>query len=137
MSTTKDITIFSAATPPLTRATATPPSSKRWCSRRSAGPHMPRLTPIPFNDLDALATALRDETVAGFLVEPMQDEAGVVVPAEGYLSEASRLCREANVLFMADEIQTGVGRTGRMLACDHEDVRPDMLILGKALSGGT
>jgi len=100
------------------------------------GPYMPGFQAIPYNDLGALKTALQDESVAGFLVEPIQGEAGVVVPDEGYLSEAYRLCKEANVLFIADEIQTGLARTGRMLACDHEDVQPDILILGKALSGG-
>jgi ornithine--oxo-acid transaminase len=97
---------------------------------------MPGFIQIPFNDLDALELALKDELVAGFLVEPIQGEAGVVVPGEGYLSNAYELCKSANVLFIADEIQTGLSRTGRMLACDHEDVHPDILILGKALSGG-
>jgi ornithine--oxo-acid transaminase len=103
---------------------------------RNFGPYMPGFIQIPFNDLAALRHALNDENVAGFLVEPIQGEAGVMVPDEGYLSDAYRLCQEANVLFMADEIQTGLCRTGRMLACDHENVRPDILILGKALSGG-
>src|SRR5262249_22038634 len=85
---------------------------------------------------DALAKALSDKNTAGFLVEPIQGEAGVVVPGESYLSKAKQLCEEANVLFIADEIQTGLSRTGKMLACDHENVRPDILILGKALSGG-
>jgi ornithine--oxo-acid transaminase len=101
------------------------------------GPYMPGFVNIPYNDLDALKTALQDETIAGFLVEPIQGEAGVVVPEEGYLRKAYQLCRDANVLFIADEIQTGLARTGRMLACDYEDVHPDILILGKALSGGT
>ncbi|RYY77543.1 MAG: ornithine--oxo-acid transaminase, partial [Moraxellaceae bacterium] len=100
------------------------------------GPYMPGFTSIPYNDLTALKNALQDDTVAAFLVEPIQGEAGVVVPDDGYLSEAHRLCQEANVLFIADEIQTGLGRTGKMLACDHENVKPDILILGKALSGG-
>lgn len=100
------------------------------------GPYMPGFIQIPYNDLEALQKALEDKTVVGFLVEPIQGEAGVVVPDEGYLKKASQLCKDANVLFMADEIQTGLCRTGRMLACDHEDVRPDILILGKALSGG-
>lgn len=100
------------------------------------GPYMPGFVSIPFNDLDALEKALSHKNVAGFLVEPIQGEAGVVVPDDGYLSGAFRLCKEANVLFMADEIQTGLARTGKMLACDHEDVHPDILILGKALSGG-
>jgi ornithine--oxo-acid transaminase len=100
------------------------------------GPYMPGFIQIPYNDLDALEQALQDETVAGFLVEPIQGEAGVVVPDEGYLDRAYQLCKRSNVLFMADEIQTGLSRTGRMLACDHENVQPDILILGKALSGG-
>jgi ornithine--oxo-acid transaminase len=100
------------------------------------GPYMPGFDVIPYNDLEALAVALRQEDVAGFLVEPIQGEAGVVVPEDGYLKTAAGYCREANVLFIADEIQTGLARTGKMLACDHEDVRPDILILGKALSGG-
>ena len=100
------------------------------------GPYMPGFTAIPYNNLEALRSALKDETVAGFLVEPIQGEAGVVVPDDGYLAEAYRLCNEANVLFIADEIQTGLARTGKMLACDYEDVHPDILILGKALSGG-
>jgi len=91
---------------------------------------------IPYNDLNALQIALAGENIAGFLVEPIQGEAGVVVPDEGYLNKAAALCKEANVLFIADEIQTRLARTGKMLACDHEDVRPDILILGKALSGG-
>jgi ornithine--oxo-acid transaminase len=105
-------------------------------SRRQFGPYMPGFLIIPYNDADALALALQDKEVAGFLVEPIQGEAGVVVPEEGYLKKTAELCRSAEVLFMADEIQTGLCRTGRMLACDHEEVRPDILILGKALSGG-
>ena len=101
------------------------------------GPKMPGFDIIPYNDLPALEKALRDPHVAGFLVEPIQGEAGVVVPDDGYLSRARQYCSDARVLFIADEIQTGLGRTGRMLACDHEHVRPDILILGKALSGGT
>lgn len=101
------------------------------------GPYMPGYEVIPYNDLSALAEALKDPHVAGFLVEPIQGEAGVFVPDQGYLSGAYALCREANVLFIGDEIQTGLARTGKMLACDHEQVRPDILILGKALSGGT
>lgn len=104
---------------------------------KNFGPFMPGYEIIAFNDLTALANALQDKNVAGFLVEPIQGEAGVVVPDEGYLSKAAALCKEANVLFIADEIQTGLARTGKMLACDHENVRPDILILGKALSGGT
>ena len=100
------------------------------------GPYMPGFIIIPYNDLNALKEALKDNTVAGFLVEPIQGEAGVVVPDDGYLSGAKALCTAANVLFIADEIQTGLSRTGKLLACDHENVHPDILILGKALSGG-
>lgn len=100
------------------------------------GPFMPGFVVVPYNDLAALESALQDPHVAGFLVEPIQGEAGVVVPAEGYLAGAKSLCEAARVLFIGDEIQTGLCRTGKMLACDHEQVRPDILILGKALSGG-
>ena len=105
-------------------------------SKRQFGPYTPGFTVIPYNDTEALARALQDKNVAGFLVEPIQGEAGVVVPDEGYLRKAKQYCEAAGVLFIGDEIQTGLGRTGRMLACDHEGVRPDILILGKALSGG-
>jgi ornithine--oxo-acid transaminase len=105
-------------------------------ARTNFGPYMPGFLTIPYNDLNALELALRDSAVAGFLVEPIQGEAGVVVPDEGYLRKAYGLCKDNNVLFMADEIQTGLARTGKMLACDHEGVHPDILILGKALSGG-
>ena len=105
-------------------------------ARKNFGPYMPGFISIPFNDINVLEKALNDKEVAGFLVEPIQGEAGVVVPDDGYLSKAKQLCKEANVLFIADEIQTGLARTGKMLACDHENVRPDILILGKALSGG-
>lgn len=105
-------------------------------SNRDFGPYTPGFLVIPYNDTVALTKALGDPNVAGFLVEPIQGEAGVVVPDEGYLRDAKRLCEAANVLFVGDEIQTGLGRTGRLLACDHESVRPDILILGKALSGG-
>jgi ornithine--oxo-acid transaminase len=105
-------------------------------ARKMFGPFMPGFIQIPYNDLSALRGALEDPGVVGFLVEPIQGEAGVMVPDEGYLSRAYEICREKNVLFMADEIQTGLARTGRMLCCDHEEVRPDILILGKALSGG-
>jgi ornithine--oxo-acid transaminase len=101
------------------------------------GPFMPGFIIIPYNDLPALATALQNINVAGFMVEPIQGEAGVVVPDEGYLSTAKKYCEQANVLFIADEVQTGLSRTGKLLACDHESVRPDIVILGKALSGGT
>ena len=100
------------------------------------GPFTPGIVSIPYNDLDALAKELEDPNVAAFIVEPIQGEAGVVVPDEGYLSGAYKMCKEHNVLFVADEIQTGIARTGRMLAVDYENVRPDVLILGKALSGG-
>ncbi len=100
------------------------------------GPFTPGFVKIPYNDIPALEKELEDPNVAGFLVEPIQGEAGVFVPDEGYLSKAWQLCRDKNVLFIADEVQTGIGRTGKMLACDHEGVRPDILILGKALSGG-
>jgi ornithine--oxo-acid transaminase len=100
------------------------------------GPFVTGFEEIPYNDLPALAKALEDKNVAGFLVEPIQGEAGVNVPDDGYLSKAKQYCIDANVLFIADEIQTGLARTGKMLCCDHENVRPDILILGKALSGG-
>lgn len=100
------------------------------------GPYMPGYEVIPYNNLDALDKALQDPNVAAFMVEPIQGEAGVVVPDEGYLKGARELCDKYNVLLIADEIQTGLGRTGKMLACDHENVKPDILLLGKALSGG-
>ncbi|MEK7253241.1 MAG: ornithine--oxo-acid transaminase [Bacteroidota bacterium] len=100
------------------------------------GPFVPGYQIIPYNDLDALRSALEDPNVAGFIVEPIQGEAGVFVPDENYLPEAYRLCKAANVLFIADEVQTGIARTGKMLACDYFDIKPDILILGKALSGG-
>lgn len=101
------------------------------------GPFTPGFVKIPYNDIPALKKALEDPNVAGFLVEPIQGEAGVYVPDDGFLKKAYDLCKAKNVLFIADEVQTGIARTGKMLACDHEDVRPDILILGKALSGGT
>jgi len=100
------------------------------------GPYMPGYLVIPYNDLKALETALQDPTVAGFMVEPIQGEAGVVVPDEGYLRSAYELCKKNRVLFIADEVQTGLARTGKLLCCDHEGFRPDILVLGKALSGG-
>jgi len=100
------------------------------------GPFTPGFEVIPYNDLPALERALEDPNVVAFLVEPIQGEAGVFVPDEGYISSAFEMCKSRNVLFIADEVQTGLARTGRMLACDHEGVRPDILILGKALSGG-
>ncbi len=105
-------------------------------SYKGFGPFTPGFIKIPYNDIPALAKALEDPNVAGFLVEPIQGEAGVYVPDEGYLKKAYDLCKKKNVLFIADEVQTGIGRTGKLLACDHEGVRPDILILGKALSGG-
>ena len=100
------------------------------------GPYMPGYDLIPYNDLDALENELKDPNVCAFMVEPIQGEAGVIVPNDGYLKGVSDLCKKYNVLFIADEVQTGIGRTGKMLACDHENVKPDILILGKALSGG-
>jgi ornithine--oxo-acid transaminase len=105
-------------------------------SRNGFGPFVSGYITIPYNNVSALAEALKDETVCGFLIEPIQGEAGVVVPDEGVLATCYKMCKEANVLFIADEIQTGLARTGKMLACDHEEVKPDILILGKALSGG-
>ena len=105
-------------------------------SKDNFGPFTGGFLTIPYDDLDALDKVLNDPHVAGFLVEPMQGEAGVVVPSEGYLKGASERCKKAGVLFIADEIQTGIARTGKLLACDHENVKPDVLILGKALSGG-
>lgn len=100
------------------------------------GPYTPGFVAIPYNDIPALEKALEDPNVAGFLVEPIQGEAGVFVPDAGYLAKSYELCKKNNVLFIADEVQTGIARTGKLLACDHENVRPDILILGKALSGG-
>ena len=105
-------------------------------SKANFGPYTPGFIVIPYNDLEALQKELEDPNVAGFLVEPIQGEAGVMVPDEGYLKKAYDLCKSKNVLFIADEVQTGIGRTGKLLACDHEEVHPDILILGKALSGG-
>lgn len=118
----RTITIVSLSTDPV--------------ARKDYGPYTPGFDIIPYNDLDALEKALGDPDVAGFLVEPIQGEAGVYVPDEGYLKKAYQLCKDKNVLFIADEVQTGIARTGKLLACDHEEVRPDILILGKALSGG-
>lgn len=105
-------------------------------SKDGFGPLLPGFVTIPYNDLSALESVIVDPLVAGFLVEPIQGEAGVHVPDDGYLAGAYRLCHENNVLFLGDEIQTGLARTGRMLCCDYEDVKPNILILGKALSGG-
>jgi ornithine--oxo-acid transaminase len=100
------------------------------------GPFTPGFIKIPYNDIPALHKVLEDPNVAGFIVEPIQGEAGVYVPDEGYLKKAFDLCKSKNVLFIADEVQTGLCRTGKKICCDHENVRPDILILGKALSGG-
>ena len=105
-------------------------------ARGGFGPYTPGFITVPYNDLQALEEALQDPNVAGFLVEPIQGEAGVYVPDDGYLKSSFKLCKKHNVLFIADEVQTGIARTGKLLACDHENVRPDILILGKALSGG-
>nr|MBK9651449.1 ornithine--oxo-acid transaminase [Bacteroidota bacterium] len=105
-------------------------------SNTNFGPFTPGFIKIPYNDIEALTNALQNKNVAGFLVEPIQGEAGVQIPDDGYLKAAYDACKKANVLFLGDEIQTGIARTGKMLACDHENVHPDILILGKALSGG-
>ncbi len=112
-------------------SSSTDPSSKT-----GFGPFMPGFELIPYNDLESLEKSLEDPNVAGFMVEPIQGEAGVVVPDEGYLKKASEMCKKSNVLFIADEVQTGIARTGKLLACDYENFQPDILILGKALSGG-
>lgn len=105
-------------------------------ARKNFGPYTPGFIKIPYNDIEALEQALAQENVAGFMAEPIQGEAGVYVPNDGYLQEARDLCKAAGVLFIADEVQTGIARTGKLLACDHENVKPDVLILGKAISGG-
>lgn len=105
-------------------------------ARKNYGPYTEGFVRIPYNNIDALRDVLANKNVAGFLVEPIQGEAGVYVPDSGYLSAAFELCKQNNVLFIADEVQTGIARTGRMLAVDHENIKPDVLILGKALSGG-
>jgi len=101
------------------------------------GPFMPGFEVIPYNDLHALEEKLKDKNVAGFLFEPIQGEAGIIMPDQGYLTKVRELCTSHQVLMMADEIQTGLCRTGKMMACDHENIQPDLLLLGKALSGGT
>jgi ornithine--oxo-acid transaminase len=106
-------------------------------SFKDYGPYMPGFEVIPYNDLEQLEKIVSEHNVAGLMLEPIQGEAGVVVPDKGYIKKAAEICRANNVLFIADEVQTGLGRTGKMLACDHEGVKPDILILGKALSGGT
>ena len=111
-------------------------SSTDPLSTTGFGPFMPGYEIIPYNDIQALENALKDKNVAAFMVEPIQGEAGVVVPDDDYLLKAYNLCKKSNVLFIADEVQTGIGRTGKMLCCDHHSFKPDILILGKALSGG-
>ena len=111
-------------------------SSDDPTSYEGFGPYMPGYDLIPYNDLDALEHELKDPNVAAFMVEPIQGEAGVIVPDDGYLSGVRELCNKYKVLFIADEVQTGIARTGKMLATDYENARPDILILGKALSGG-
>ena len=111
-------------------------SSTDPSSTTGFGPFMPGYEIIPYNDIQALENALKDKNVAAFMVEPIQGEAGVVVPDDDYLLKAYNLCKKSNVLFIADEVQTGIGRTGKMLCCDHHNFKPDILILGKALSGG-
>jgi ornithine--oxo-acid transaminase len=118
------------------RTMAAVSSSTDPSSFTNYGPFMPGFEVIPYNNLVALEKALEDPNVAGFMVEPIQGEAGVIIPDEGYLKKAFELCKSKNVLFIADEVQTGLGRTGKLLACDHENVKPDILILGKALGGG-
>jgi ornithine--oxo-acid transaminase len=105
-------------------------------SYNNYGPYMPGFEIIPYDDIEALENALQDPNVAGVMLEPIQGEAGVVVPHDGYLQKVAALCKAKNVLFIADEVQTGIARTGKILACDYENVKPDILILGKALSGG-
>ncbi|MEJ7913416.1 MAG: ornithine--oxo-acid transaminase [Chitinophagaceae bacterium] len=112
-------------------------SSTDPSSYKGFGPYMRGFQTVPYNNLPALEHVFKDQDVAAYMVEPIQGEAGVVIPDEGYLKGVRELCTAYNVLFIADEIQTGLGRTGKLIACDHEDVRPDILILGKALSGGT
>ena len=111
-------------------------SSDDPLSYKDFGPYMPGYDLIPYNDLNALEKELKDPNVAAFMVEPIQGEAGVVVPDDGYLEGVRKLCNKYNVLFIADEVQTGIGRTGKLLATDYENAKPDILILGKALSGG-
>ena len=111
-------------------------SSTDPSSTNGFGPFMPGYEIIPYNDLESLKDSLKDPNVVAFMVEPIQGEAGVVVPDDDYLKKAYDLCKESNVLFIADEVQTGIGRTGKMLCCEHHGFKPDILILGKALSGG-
>jgi len=119
------------------RSIAAISSSSDPSSYAGFGPFVPGISKVPYNDVAALEAILQDKNVAGFMVEPIQGEAGVVVPDEGYLQQVRALCTKYNVLFIADEVQTGIARTGKLMACDHEDIKPDILVLGKALSGGT
>jgi len=112
-------------------------SSTDPSSYKNFGPYMPGFELVEYNNLSAVERSFQNKNVAAFMFEPIQGEAGVVVPDEGYISGVRKLCTQYNVLMIADEIQTGLARTGKMLACDHENVKPDILILGKALSGGT
>ncbi|MFP5471225.1 MAG: ornithine--oxo-acid transaminase [Bacteroidia bacterium] len=121
---------FHGRTTTIVSFSSDPDSSKNF------GPFAPGFIKIPYDDIDALEKAIQQPNVAGFLVEPIQGEAGVCVPQDGYLAAASKLCKAHNVLFIADEVQTGIARTGKLLACDHENVKPDILVLGKAVSGG-
>jgi ornithine--oxo-acid transaminase len=118
------------------RTMAAVSSSTDPSSFNNFGPFMPGFEVIPYNNIPALEKALEDPNVAGFMLEPIQGEAGVIIPNDGYLKNAYDLCKAKNVLFIADEIQTGIGRTGKLLACDYENVKPDILVLGKALGGG-
>lgn len=118
------------------RSIAAISSSTDPSSFKGFGPYVSGFEIIPYNNIPALEKALADPNVAAFMCEPIQGEAGVVIPDDGYLSTVSRLCKEKNVLFIADEVQTGIARSGKLLACDHENVKPDILVLGKALSGG-
>lgn len=118
------------------RTLAAVSSSTDPSAYKDYGPYLPGFEIVKYNDLKALEKSLEDPNVAGFMVEPIQGEAGVVVPDEGYLKKAYALCKSKNVLFIADEVQTGISRTGKLFCCQHEDVKPDILILGKALSGG-
>ena len=119
------------------RSIAAISSSTDPSSYAGFGPYVPGIVKIPYNNVVALEEALQDKNVAAFMVEPIQGEAGVVVPDAGYLTKVRELCTKYNVLFIADEVQTGIARTGKMMACDHENIKPDILVLGKALSGGT
>ncbi|HSH50714.1 MAG TPA: ornithine--oxo-acid transaminase, partial [Bacteroidales bacterium] len=118
----RTITIISMSTDPV--------------AYKDYGPYTPGFVKVPYNDIEALENELKDPNVAAFLVEPIQGEAGVYVPEDGYLKKVAELCKKYNVLFIADEVQTGIARTGKLLACNHEGVKPDILILGKAISGG-